>query len=564
MKFNEFLYERPDIDELSTEFKKQINCFNEAKSVDEQNVILSNINKIRNNFDTMSTLVSIRYSVNTVDEFYAKEQEYFDEITPIFDGIINELIFALLNSKFRNELEQKWGKQVFRIGESILKTFKPEIIQDLQLENKLVSEYSKLKASAKIDFDGKELNLSQMTPYTTSKDRAIRENASEKVNKFYQDNESEFDRIYGELVKIRHNIAVKLGFKNFIELGYARLMRSDYNSEMVAGYRDQVLKDIVPVVTELKERQRKRLGLTEFKYYDEQLKFLSGNAAPKGDANWIIQNGKKMYKELSPETDEFFTFMVENELLDLLAKKGKDTGGYCTYISDYKSPFIFSNFNGTSGDIDVLTHEAGHAFQVYQSRGFELPEYRWPTYEACEIHSMSMEFFAWPWMGNFFQQDEAKYKFSHLSEALIFLPYGVLVDEFQHYVYENPFATPKERNTAWRQIEKKYLPHRDYGDSEFLEKGGFWYRQGHIFSTPFYYIDYTLAQVCALQFWIKAQQNREAAWKEYLTLCKAGGSKSFLELVELAGLNNPFVDGCIRKVMSPIREWLDNVDDTKL
>ncbi|NLV75883.1 MAG: M3 family oligoendopeptidase, partial [Tissierellia bacterium] len=306
-----------------------------------------------------------------------------------------------------------------------------------------------------------------------------------------------------------------------------------------------------------------RLGLDELKYYDEPLEYLTGNAKPKGDSKWILENGKKMYKELSKETHEFFTFMVERELLDLVSKKGKMSGGYCTYISDYESPFIFSNFNGTSGDVDVLTHEAGHAFQVYMSRNLKVPEYSFPTMEAAEIHSMSMEFITWPWMGLFFEEEVDKYKFSHLAGAVSFIPYGVTVDEFQHFVYENPQASPEERKSKWREIEKKYLPFRDYEDNDLLNRGGYWFRQGHIFSTPFYYIDYTLAQVCAFQFWIKTRDNREKAWEDYLRLCKAGGSKSFLELVELADLKNPFADGTIKEVIKPIKEWLNSVDDSK-
>ena len=227
-------------------------------------------------------------------------------------------------------------------------------------------------------------------------------------------------------------------------------------------------------------------------------------------------------------------------------------------------PFIFSNFNGTSGDIDVLTHEAGHAFQVYCSKDYQIPEYHWPTYEACEIHSMSMEFFTWPWMELFFKEDTAKYRFTHLSEALLFIPYGVTVDEFQHFVYAHPEASPQDRKAAWREIEKKYLPHRDYEDNDYLERGGYWHQQGHIFGDPFYYIDYTLAQICAFQFWKRSRENRETAWADYLRLCQAGGSQSFLELVGLANLISPFEDGCIASVVKVIEDWLDGVDDSEL
>jgi len=314
----------------------------------------------------------------------------------------------------------------------------------------------------------------------------------------------------------------------------------------------------------LKERQRNRIGVESLHYYDDKFSFKSGNATPKGDPEWIIQNGAKMYAELSPETDEFFQFMMDKDLMDLVAKKGKQSGGYCTYISGYRSPYIFSNFNGTSHDIDVLTHEVGHAFQVFESRDYETPEYAFPTYEACEIHSMSMEFFCWPWMEYFFKEDTDKYRFNHLAEALLFIPYGVSVDEFQHFVYENPNATPTERKQAWRDIERKYLPHRQYEDQDYLERGGFWHQQGHIFRSPFYYIDYTLAQICTFQFWKKMHENREQAWSDYLHLCKQGGSKSFLELVKEAKLISPFEDGCVASVIDVIENWLNAVDDTAL
>jgi M3 family oligoendopeptidase len=271
-----------------------------------------------------------------------------------------------------------------------------------------------------------------------------------------------------------------------------------------------------------------------------------------------------MYDDMSPETSAFFRFMLEHELMDLASKKGKAGGGYCTYFPDYRSPYIFANFNGTTGDVDVLTHEIGHAFQMYVSRDFEVPEYYGPTLEACEIHSMSMEFFAWPWAELFFKEDADKYRFTHLSDALLFIPYGVSVDEFQHFVYEHPEATPAERKRAWRDIERAYLPHRQYEGNEYLERGGFWHQQGHIFNAPFYYIDYTLAQICALQFWKRAEEDRTKAWADYLHLCKLGGSLSFTELVREAGLRSPFEDGCVESVIGHIERSLDAIDDAKL
>ena len=564
MKFNEYEYEHLDLEKIKAEFSRLIESFKKAKNMKGKVAAFDEIIKLRNHIETMQTLVSIRHSVDTNDEFYDKENEYMDEISPILFGFTNDFYKTLVNSKFKDELVEKYGKFLFDLAENTLKTFSPEIIPDAQEENRLSSKYSKLIASAKIDFDGKELNLSQMVPYTQSKDRNVRIEAAKKVAQFFAENQDEFDNIYDSLVKVRTRMAQKMGYKNFVEFGYKQLSRLEYDAKMVEGYRKQVLENIVPLHTELRERQKKRLGVENLRFYDEAIKFNSGNADPHGSPEWILNNGKTMYKELSKETDEFFTFMTENNLLDLLSKKGKMSGGYCTYIPEYKAPFIFANFNGTAHDIDVLTHEAGHAFQVYQSQGFDVPEYLWPTYEACEIHSMSMEFLTWPWMKLFFENDTEKYKFIHLSEALLFIPYGVTVDEFQHWVYENPEVTPQERREKWLEIEKKYLPTRDYGEVDELKNGIFWFRQGHIFSSPFYYIDYTLAQVCAFQFWIKSRENREKAWQDYLNLCKLGGSKPFFELMKSANLKNPFEEGTLAFVIPKIKEYLDNVDDMNL
>ncbi|WP_191561971.1 M3 family oligoendopeptidase [Metabacillus idriensis] len=564
MKFQEYKYIRPVKEDVEESFYEALEKFKSAGSLEEQEAVIDELNVIRGNISTAFNLCSIRHTIDTNDEFYKEEQDYLDELEPHFKALDTEFYKALVSSAFRNELEEKYGKQLFALADAQLKTFSPEVLEDLQKENKLVTEYTKLVASAKIDFDGKEYTLAQLEPLLESKERDIRKRASDAYFGFYAENGEKFDEIFDKLVKVRTGIAKKLGYANFVELGYERMQRIDFDAAMVKNFRNQIKESIVPMATRLRERQQERLGLDTLAFSDEKLQFTSGNATPKGDAEWIIENGKRMYEDLSPETNEFFDFMIEKNLMDLLAQKGKAGGGYCTYIEDYKAPYIFANFNGTSGDIDVLTHEAGHAFQVYMSRHFNLSEYHFPTHEACEIHSMSMEFFTWPWMERFFKEDTEKYKFSHLSGALLFLPYGVTVDEFQHFIYENPDATPKERKQAWRQIEQKYLPHRNYEDNSFLEEGGFWQRQGHIFNSPFYYIDYTLAQICALQFWKKMHENKEEAWADYLHLCKQGGSKPFLELVQEANLISPFEDGCVQSVTGDIREWLEKVEDQKL
>lgn len=564
MNFKDFKYERPNYIKVKSDIDKLVLQLRNATSFEEVKESIKEIYIIKKNIDSAGNICNIRYTINTNDEFYSKENEYWDEYGPLYEEL-NAIIYdALVSSKYKEDIAKCYGEQILNIAEYSLKAFSKDVIEDMQLENKLSSEYQKLIASAKIQFQGEERTLSELAPFALSLDREIRKEANEAKYKFFLENEKEIDRIFDELVKVRDKIAKKLGYNNFVDLAYVRMQRFDYNKEMVERFRNQVEKYIVPVNNKLYKRQADRLGLKSLKHYDEKFEFLSGNPTPKGEPNWIVENGVKMYSQLSDETKEFFEFMVNNELMDLVSKKGKAAGGYCTYIADYKAPFIFSNFNGTSGDIDVLTHEAGHAFQVYRSRWIELTECNFPTYESCEIHSMSMEFFTWPWMNLFFKEDTQKYKFLHLGSALKFIPYGVSVDEFQHFVYENPNATPDERKKAWRNIEKKYLPHKDYSECDFLERGGWWFQQAHIFLSPFYYIDYTLAQICALQFWKKDRENHENAWEDYLRLCSIGGLKSFQQLVEYANLISPFKDGCVKSIIDDIDKYLSEIDDTIL
>ncbi|MFA5794322.1 MAG: M3 family oligoendopeptidase [Candidatus Brocadiia bacterium] len=559
MNFSEIVYQRPDIKQVETQFNVLLDKFASAKTNEELDLVMEAVNRLRSEFESMASVTYIRHSVDTADQTYKAEQDYFDQTGPHYGNLVTKYYKALIKSKHRPYLEKKWGKQLFVLAEMAEKTFKPEIIEDLQQENKLSTQYTELLASAKILFEGQERTLSQMTPFIISPDRAMRKKASQAKYSFFIQHEARLDDIYDRLVKTRVTIAHKLGFKDFIELGYARMCRSDYNPDMVSRFRNQVKDHIVPIATKLREAQRLRLGLDSLKYYDEPLSFTDGNATPKGPPEWIIDNGRKMYSELSPETKEFFDFMVNHGLMDLLSKKNKAGGGYCTYLSKYKFPYIFANFNGTAGDIAVLTHEAGHAFQAYRTKDFIIPEYNSPTAEACEIHSMSMEFFTWPWMELFFKEDIKKYKLSHLGNALLFIPYGVTVDEFQHYVYSNPGDSPAQRKAAWRRIEKKYLPHRDYEGNAYLKNGGYWHQQMHIFGMPFYYIDYTLAQMCAFQFWKKSLEAGNTAWADYLKLCAAGGSKPFLELVKLANLTSPFENNCVKSVIGLIESRLNEL-----
>jgi len=554
--FSDFAYLRPQSEDYRQSFLLALDRFRGAQSFDAAEEAMLSVYQLRDEFTTMYNLCYIRHTADTRDAFYETENDFFDQEMPHFEALKTDFYRALLDSPYRPQLTARWGKQLFRIAEMSLRTFKPEVLPLLQEENQLSSEYTKRKATAQIHLRGKVYNLSSIQTAELSSDRSLRQEAAEAKWAWFADNAGEFDRIFDELVAVRTDIARQLGFQSFTGLGYTRMLRTDYDASMVAGFRRQIQQQVVPLASRLYEAQRKRLGLGELFYYDEDYRFPEGNPQPLGKPEWIIDQAGTMYRELSAETDAFFSFMRSRQLMDLVARDGKATGGYCTYIDQYGAPFIFSNFNGTSGDIDVLTHEAGHAFQVFSSRQLGISEYNWPTYEACEIHSMSMEYFTWPWMNLFFGDHTDLYRYAHLSSAVNFLPYGVAIDEFQHFVYDNPEASPARRNQAWRELEQRYLPHRNYRDNALLNSGGYWYKQSHVFSSPFYYIDYTLAQLCAFQFWQLDQVNHQQAWNNYVRLCQAGGSRSFLELVELAGLRSPFEQGCVADVMSGVEKWL--------
>lgn len=563
MLFKDFVYQRPDFDAIALDCAKTTDIILNCEDLSKVFETIDEFNTKRGHFMSMQSIASIRHTINTTDDFYNQEMEFFDEFGAKYAELENNFFISLINSPHILALKEKYGDHLFKMIKVQLESFSPEIIPELQEEAKLVTRYGKLISSAQIPFDGKILNLAQMGPYRIHVDRNIRKEAEDASWKFFEDNIKEIDEIYDQLVLVRDRMAKKLGYKNYIDLGYKRLGRIDYNSDDVKRYRDQVYRDLVPVAKKIYQKQSERIGIPNLKSYDLNFEFLDGNAKPIGDVNTKVECARKMYHQLSEETKEFVDFMLKHQLIDLEAKPGKQGGGYCTSIPDYKAPFVFSNFNGTSGDVDVLTHEFGHAFQNYCSRDFKVLEYLWPTLESCEIHSMSMEFFAWPWMDLFFGEAKDKYKYTHLSKSITFIPYGVLVDEFQHWVYENPQSGSSARKDIWRQLEKKYLPWVSY-DNEFLEKGNYWIRQSHIFQTAFYYIDYTLAQNCAHQFWVKNQENHQKAWQDYYALCKVGGSKSFLDLLKVANLKNPFEEGTVKQATKPLEEWLDKFDVSKL
>ncbi len=562
MRFSQMPYQRPDLEAVKERLSQLTARLKEAAGYDEAKAVFLEKEEADRRVGTQATLAQIRNTIDTRDEFYDGEMRFWNAALPELEEYGQAWNVAMLDSPFRRDFEAEYGDLMFRNTEIALKTFSPEIVPQLQRENDLTQAYQKLIASAKIPFEGGTYTLSQLTPFKTDADDARRLAAWKAEGRWFKDNQGELDRIYDELVHLRDEMGKKLGYEGYTTLGYYRMGRNCYGKDDVEKFRAAVREHLVPLADSIYREQAKRLGKGyPMSYADNALKFRSGNPRPVGTADDILAQGMKFYGELSPETAEFFKTMLDRELLDVLSTQGKAGGGYCTSIPDHKVPFIFANFNGTQGDVEVVTHEAGHAFACWMNRDRMPASYVWPGMEACEVHSMSMEFMAWPWAEGFFGPDTKKYLYSHLAGALTFIPYGTLVDHFQHEVYARPDMSPAQRHAVWKQLQQTYMPWVKLdGEIPFYAQGEAWQRQAHIYESPFYYIDYCLAQTVALQIWALLQKDRALAWEKYMAYTRQGGSRTFTQLLENAGLDSPFGESCLRDVCRAAGDWLSRFD----
>jgi len=563
MTFSQIPYERANLAQWKQTVEELTARFRAAGSFEEADAIYREVEQAGVEYNTLISLANIRHDIDTRDEFYDGEVNFYDQELPVLEPVFQAWTMATLESPYRRELEEKYGKTSFLNAELELKTFSPEIISDLQKENELTTRYSKLLASAQISFRDEVYTLSQMSPWTLNPDDTIRRDAWKTVGQWYSDHGQELDEIYDELVKLRDSMGRKLGYGGYTKLGYYRMQRNCYGPEDVEKFRVAVQKYLVPVAKKLYMAQAKRQGRDfPMSYADKDLAFRSGNPKPAGGPAEILANGDKFYSQLSPETKEFWSFMRQHEMMDVESKTGKAGGGYCSSLDKYRSPFIFANFNGTSHDVEVVTHEAGHAFAGYVNRDRVPTSTIWPSLEGCEVHSMSMEFFAWPWAEDFFGADARKFRYTHLMGALTFIPYGTMVDHFQHIVYEYPEFSPEERHQAWAELTQLYMPWVKLDDIPFYGEGRAWQRQSHIYSSPFYYIDYCLAQTVALDFWARIQEDPAKAFETYLAYTSLGGTLTFTELLEKAGLGNPFDEETLRRVCAAADAYLADYDLT--
>ncbi len=556
MKFSDMPYSRVDASEFEASVSTLMQELDSAPDGAAAFAVHEKFYKLHDKMMTMMTLAEIRHDIDMKDPVYEAEQDFYDAQGPVFRNLVTDYGRKLFASPYRGFLTEKIGPVAFKNVELAMRAMNEELIPLCKEENELTTRYGKLLATAEIDWHGEKLNLSLMNPYLHSADRAVRKEAWEKYVALFTANEDELDEIYDRLIKNRTAQGRKMGYDTYVPLGYDRMNRNSYGRSEIEEFRKQVKTDWVPFAEKIHEARRVRLGLDRLSYIDEGVSFLNGNPKPVGTPEEILAAGGRMYGKLSPETAEFYHFMRENELFDVLGRKTKRVGGYMTFLPDYNAPFIFANFNGTSGDVDVITHECGHAFQGYLAAKDPIREHMDITMETAEIHSMSMEFFTEPWMEMFFGERADDYRKMHFEDAAVFIPYGTMVDEFQHIVYDDPGLTPKARKATWRDLEKQYKPHLNYDGCPYYEAGGFWQKQHHIYDLPFYYIDYCLAQTCALEYKNWMDRDYQEAWQSYLKLCNLSASDFYGGLLKKAGLEIPFEDGCLAHLARGLEEKL--------
>lgn len=502
---------------------------------------------LRRSVDTWSALVHLRFAQNTTDAAAKAAREYADELAPVVTGheiAMKRRLLAL------DGVAALAGQHALRLWETDVTTFDPAIADRLAEESALSARYTALLASAQITIDGQQTNLAGLGPFAENADRDTRHRAEQARWGFYDAHGGELDSIYDDLVRLRHGMATTLGYDSYTPLAYRRLRRVDYGPADVARYRDEVAATVTPLVARLMEQRRAQHGWDRLRFWDEALIDPAGNPRPAGGHDFLVAQAQTMFDRTAPALGAFYRTMADGGFLDLQNRPGKAGGGFCTSFPTEGVPFIFANFNGTHGDVGVFTHEMGHAFQNWESRHQPGIDYLWPTMEAAEINSMALEFLTLPQIGLLVGEDEAeRFRRMHLITSLAFLPYGVCVDHFQHEVYANPTASPAERHRMWQALERRYMPWTDYGDLAYPAKGARWQAKQHIYNSPFYYIDYTLAMCCALQFWVRSRQDFQGAMDAYTALCGRGGSAPFGELVLSAGLVSPFTPGVLAGVV---------------
>ena len=556
----ELKFPRPDLNVFTHLYKDAIDRVQQATDGDDIIEILYEVDGLSRKITDLLTATMIRHTMDTTDERYEQDQRWYEENQPLFIKSILDFNDAIYDSPYKDYIRERVGPMFFVKSDVKKSTFCEENLPLQQRESELLGEYDAIIGSCQKEVLGEPTSFIGLQELFGHEDRNVRQAAFKAFSEFLAENEEKLEEIWDGLLKVRDQMGKNLGYDNYIPLAYLERLRLEYGEEEVAAFRQQVVDEIVPLCAKIYEFQAKNLGIDEVKAYDERVLSNDGNAKPIGDRDYMFNETVNMLRDMSPETDEFISFMLDHELIDYETRPEKSMREYATILPSRKAPFVFYHFDGTPASLRRLHEGLGYAFAGYKaSRRQHLEEYYASSSDIMEIHAMSMVLFAHKYAENFFGEDAQKYIFSLLHNYVTFIPFSVAVDEFQHICYANLDMTPKERTQAWRDLEKKYMPWRKYDDEdEFMNRGGYWYHKPHFFFHPFYYIEYTLATINALEMYQKYEERPGTAWKEYLELTDIGGSKGYLESLKLSKLTPAFEPGAVANSIKYVKELLEN------
>lgn len=558
-KLSEIKLPKPSSETIKDLYDDHIDRVKNAECADDVLEVIFENNILVRRVKEQIEIINIRHAMDTLDERYAADQKWADEYSPVFDNLQLSFKEAVYDSPFRDDIESQIGQMYFIKTEVKKKTVSEDIIPLRQREQELIDEYDNILFESKKTVAGKTNSFIDLQELFSHDDRNIRKEAFRAFSEVLSENEDRLEKVWDELVKVRTQIANTLGYDSYVPVGYLERERLDYGREEVAKFRQQVVDEIVPLCNRLYEAQAKRLGIDAVMAYDENYVFPDGNAKPLGDAEFMMQQVISMLREMSPETDEFITYILDHELIDYKPRPEKAFREFYILLSYRKAPFMFEHFTGSAEDVQYLSEGLGHAFASYRaSRKQPLEEYYFPSSEITEINAMSMIQFVNKYADRLFGEDAWKYEFGNLQYFMTFIPFGVAVDEFQHICYDNPNLTPKERTNEWHKLEQKYMPWRKYDDDdEFMKRGGYWYHKFHFFYVPLYYIEYALATVNAMEMYRKYIERPGTAWKEYLELVDVGGSKGYHEILKQANLTPVYEEGAVRNAIGYVKNFLE-------
>jgi M3 family oligoendopeptidase len=543
-----------------SEYEKLIGRIAESESSTSDDAwlkLFADWNALKSYVDSEGSRIHYAQSKNMADSKLEESERYYrEQITPASDDGNSQMLAALLKSKHQDAIGRRYGSHLLQQLATAVEPL-AHINSELRVkEGDLRNKYDKLVSEAEVTVDGKLVTLAVARSLSSSEDESIRREAFTASRGWFIEHHDEIAKIFDEMLHVRDQMGRNLGHKNFIPLGYLGMGRTDYGPEDAKRFRANVLKYAVPLSVRLTAMHAEELGTPTLKPWDAP--YRPSLTLPVGitPVETQLEKAQQVFDAISPRLAGHFRRMRNEGLIDLENRKAKRAGAFCTSFSDEGRAAILCNSTGNEEDVGTLMHEMGHAFQSWESQPIEAVDLQWPTSDGAEIHSMSMEFLSMKEMTVFFSPENAeKVRKGRWLDAVVLLCYICIVDEFQHWVYENPNVSIEDRDAAWNRIWDIYSPALDYTGLD-KEKAARWYMQGHIFASPFYYIDYAIAETGAMQIALMDAEDSTKAVDTYLKLCQLGGQKSILNIFSSAGMRSPFEESLMRDLMEHAAEEL--------